>query len=59
MISQQVQGSWNFANLQSGTAMIAGAGFDTLSFRQKFDISIPVFSPMTKHVEVSSINYVR
>lgn len=59
MISGQVEGSWNFANLQSGTAMIAGAGFDTLSFRQKFDISIPVFSPMIRYMEVSKTNYVR
>lgn len=34
--------------LDVGNAMIAGAGFDTYTFREKFDVSIPVFSPAAR-----------
>lgn len=40
-------------DLDIGNALIAGADFDTSSFRVKFDISLPVFSPVAKRAEVS------
>ncbi|CAH1173727.1 unnamed protein product [Phaedon cochleariae] len=45
--------------LDTGNAMIAGAGFDTLTFRQNFDISLPVFSPAAKSAEVKDITHER
>ncbi|KAL3277943.1 hypothetical protein HHI36_013284 [Cryptolaemus montrouzieri] len=38
-------------DLDVGNAIIAGAGFDTYSFRKNFDISIPLFSPVAKLAE--------
>lgn len=38
--------------LQLGRAMVAGAGFDTYTFRAKFDVSLPLFSPVAKLAEV-------
>lgn len=46
-------------DLQLGNAMVAGAGFDTYIFRQKFDISIPVYSPVAKLATVNNIHYIR
>lgn len=37
--------------LNTGFAMIAGADFDTHSFRPGFDISIPVYSPLLKFIK--------
>lgn len=43
-------------NLNTGNAIIAGAGFDSWTFRPNFDISLPVFVPMKN---LSSENYER
>ncbi|KAG5888524.1 hypothetical protein JTB14_009576 [Gonioctena quinquepunctata] len=45
--------------LDIGNAMVAGAGFDTYSFREKFDISLPVLSPIAKLGEVKDISHER
>ncbi|XP_017768958.1 PREDICTED: exostosin-2 [Nicrophorus vespilloides] len=45
--------------LDVGNAMIAGADFDTFTFRTGFDISIPIFSPVLKLAEEPEINYNR
>lgn len=39
--------------------MIAGAGFNTYSYRLGFDISIPMYSPIAKLAEVYSIDLER
>ncbi|XP_066150552.1 exostosin-2 [Euwallacea fornicatus] len=46
-------------NLNLGNAMIAGAGFDTHTFREKFDISIPMFSPLADQALVANIDNIR
>lgn len=38
--------------LNTANAIIAGADFDTYTFRVGFDISIPVYSPYAKVAEV-------
>ncbi|XP_056637726.1 exostosin-2 [Diorhabda carinulata] len=40
--------------LDVGKALIAGGGFDTYTFRNRFDISLPVFSPMAKSALVKN-----
>ncbi|XP_028144510.1 exostosin-2 [Diabrotica virgifera virgifera] len=45
--------------LDVGKAIIAGAGFDTYSFRERFDISLPVFSLMGKAAAVKDTLYER
>lgn len=40
--------------LDLGKAMVAGADFDIDSFRVKFDIPVPVFSPIVKKGEVTN-----
>ncbi|CAG9769155.1 unnamed protein product [Ceutorhynchus assimilis] len=59
MISGQAPDFSTVPDLQIESAMIAGASFDTYTFRQKFDISIPVFSPVAKFAEVKSIHHSR
>lgn len=34
-----------------GKAIIAGAGFDSWTYRTGFDVSLPVFSPLAKQAE--------
>lgn len=41
--------------LDLGNSLIAGADFNIDSFRVKFDISLPVFSPVSKKGEVKNI----
>lgn len=36
-----------------GRAMIAGAGFSTLTYRFDFDISLPVYSPLVNNFKQS------
>ncbi|XP_047990302.1 exostosin-2 [Leguminivora glycinivorella] len=38
-------------DLKTGKAIIAGAGFDTWSFRYGFDVAIPVYSPLAAHID--------
>ncbi|XP_063362663.1 exostosin-2 [Cydia amplana] len=38
-------------DLNTGKAIIAGAGFDTWSFRYGFDVAIPVHSPLATHID--------
>ncbi|CAH1986437.1 unnamed protein product [Acanthoscelides obtectus] len=45
--------------LELGKAMVAGAGFDTYTFRPYFDISLPVFSPVAKIGEVGDTSHER
>lgn len=40
-------------DLNTGKAIIAGAGFDTWNFRHGFDISIPVHSPIAEKIDNS------
>ncbi|XP_049820958.1 exostosin-2 isoform X2 [Aethina tumida] len=42
--------------LDIGKALLAGAGFDTYTFREGFDISIPLYSPVAKYGEVENSN---
>lgn len=44
-------------DLNVGKAVIAGAGFDTWSFRAGFDVSLPVFSPLSKLVAEADDKY--
>ncbi|KAJ8921634.1 hypothetical protein NQ315_010543, partial [Exocentrus adspersus] len=43
-----------FVELHLGNAMVAGADLDTYTFREKFDISLPAFSPVAKLGEVDN-----
>lgn len=45
--------------LNLGNALIAGADFDTYTFRAGFDISIPIYSPLTKSAEITKIHNFR
>ncbi|XP_014260737.1 exostosin-2 [Cimex lectularius] len=38
-------------DLALGNAIVAGAGFDTWTYRIGFDISIPVFSPLSNNIK--------
>lgn len=38
-------------DVNSGKAMIAGAGFDSWTYRLGFDVSLPVYSPLAKQAE--------
>lgn len=40
-------------DLNTGKAIIAGAGFDTWTFRHGFDISLPVHSPIAEKIDNS------
>lgn len=42
--------------LNLGNALIAAAGLTTYTFRQRYDISLPVFSPIAKFGEVTTIH---
>lgn len=42
-------------NLNTGKAIIAGAGFDTWSFRYGFDISIPIHSPIAEKIDKTQL----
>ncbi|KAH1028394.1 exostosin-2 isoform X1 [Dendroctonus ponderosae] len=59
MISGKAPNFYPVLDLQLGSAMIAGAGFHTHSFRPKFDIAIPVFSPIAKLAQVDKIDHPR
>lgn len=39
-------------DLALGNALIAGAGFDSWTYRVGFDISLPLFSPFTKALDM-------
>ncbi|XP_044758088.1 exostosin-2 [Coccinella septempunctata] len=43
-------------DLDIGNAIVAGAGFDTYSFRTNFDISLPLYSPLAKLAEINNIS---
>lgn len=43
----------------TGNAMIAGADFDTHSYRAGFDIAIPIFSPLLETMQSVSENKIR
>lgn len=38
-------------DVNTGKALIAGAGFDSWTYRVGFDVSIPAFSPLAKKAE--------
>lgn len=40
-------------DLSTGNALIAGAGFDTWTFRSDFDVSIPIYSPEAETLDPS------
>lgn len=42
--------------LNLGNALIAAAGLTTYTFRQRYDISLPVFSPLAKLGEIKRIH---
>lgn len=44
-------------DLDVGNALIAGADFDIECFRVKFDISLPIFSPLSKNGEVKDSSH--
>lgn len=37
--------------LALGNALVAGAGFDTWTYRVGFDVSLPVFSPFAAELD--------
>ena len=45
-------------SLDLGKAMVAGGGFDTFGFRQRFDLSIPVYSPLSKQFPIQNRTFV-
>ncbi|KAJ8928310.1 hypothetical protein NQ314_019136, partial [Rhamnusium bicolor] len=59
MISGTAPDFSTVVELQLGNAMIAGAGFDTYTFRENFDVSLPVFSPVAKLAEVKDTSHDR
>lgn len=38
-------------DVNTGKAIIAGAGFDSWTYRVSFDVSIPTYSPLAKRAE--------
>lgn len=40
--------------LELGQAMVAGAGLSSWTYRESFDLSLPIFSPLAGLVEVSN-----
>lgn len=40
-------------DVNTGKAMIAGAGLDSWTYRVGFDIPLPVYSPLAKRAELS------
>lgn len=45
-------------SLDLGKAMIAGGGFDTFGFRQRFDLSVPTFSPLSEQFQHQNRTFV-
>ena len=45
-------------SLDLGKAMIAGGGFDTFAFRQRFDLSVPTFSPLSEQFPLQNRTFV-
>lgn len=41
--------------LNMGKAMVAGADFDTYSYRLGYDVAIPIFSPLAVMTELKDI----
>lgn len=59
MISGMAPDFSTVVELNTGDAMIAGAGFNTYSYRVGFDISIPIYSPIAKLAEIRDIHNIR
>ncbi|PVD29021.1 hypothetical protein C0Q70_11618 [Pomacea canaliculata] len=43
--------------VDTGSAVIAGGGFSSLTYRQTFDISIPVFNPLVRSIVLPQKSY--
>lgn len=56
MIAGEAPNYSSVIDLFIGKAMIAGADFNTYSYRVGYDISIPLFSPLAKHGILEDIN---
>lgn len=41
--------------LELGQAMVAGAGLSSWSYRQSFDLSLPIFSPLAAMLDDSYV----
>lgn len=48
----------HLSSLDLGKAMVAGGGFDTFGYRQKFDISIPVYSLLSEQFQITNRTFV-
>lgn len=61
LIFNMIAGSYpdfsTVVDLELGNAMVAGADFDADKFRVKFDISLPVYSPLSQRGEVQDTFY--
>ena len=38
-------------------AILAGGGFSTLTYRNSYDVSLPVFNPLVAHVQLMEKSY--
>lgn len=59
MISGTASDFSTILEINTGDAIIAGAGFNTHTYRVGFDISIPIFSPIAHLAEINYINDLR
>lgn len=46
-------------DVNTDRALIAGAGFDTWTYRSGFDLSIPFYNPILANFKVEENNYNR
>lgn len=56
MIAGEAPNFSNVLELSTGMAMIAGADFDTYSYRVGYDISIPLYSPIAHKYAIKAIH---
>lgn len=56
MIAGEAPNFSSVLELSTGMAMIAGADFDTHSYRVGYDISIPLYSPIANKHAIKTIH---
>ncbi|KAL1506409.1 hypothetical protein ABEB36_005779 [Hypothenemus hampei] len=59
LIFNMISGKSPILSTQLGKALVAGADFDTYTIRKKYDISIPVFSPVAKFAYINNTSHFR
>ena len=47
----------NVLDVNIGKAVIAGGGFSSWTYRRTYDVSIPVYNPLTAQIQLPEMSY--